>query len=211
MFISKQPPAIRMRRPSIILAIALCMAWPISGCSDTDTPEQEDVRVDSVADDATAEALRAIAMATNAALAEAEQVPAPVNALSRSENDDDSSFAPEDVAPYEVQGSESEPAAVAAAAAGRIGRPLLAMFRTADCPTCDANDTELAELVAERSPRLAFVTVDMDDPEAELVTRRFNVSQAPTFVMLNSAGRTLGHFSEWPGADLMAAYLDQLD
>lgn len=205
------------------LGLLLLGAAACGGEPEDVAQEQADAR--RVTDDATAEALRAIANATNEALAGAESVPAPINALARSAAQDAAiggdgeaeieegapAGASGDTSPYTPTGAESEPAAVVAAEEGRIGRPALVWFHAEWCQVCQEIAPDMAAIRESFGADIAFVKVDIDDPEADLVERRFNVRGTPTFVLFDADGRTAGHMPGWPGAERMTAYLDQLD
>lgn len=154
-------------------------------------------------DDATAEALRAVAVETGEALAGQEGAAAPTNALGAAER------APE-VEPYAVTGAPSEPEAVRASEAGALDRPLFVWFVAADCEACAELESDVAAARDAWSDRVAFVTIDVDDPAAADVVRRLNVTEAPSYAVLYSSGAPAASFSEWPGAEAFGTYLEQV-
>jgi len=176
---------------AVLLALAAC-----GGGGDADD-------VATAPDDATAEAMRAVAVQTNAALADEEGAPAPTNALGGG--------APAAAAaPYQLSGAESEPEAVRAAERGGLDRPLFVWFVADGCDACAAIEDEVATVRDSWSDRVGFVTIDVDDPAAADVVRRLNVASAPAFVVLYSSGSPAANFTEWPGAASFGQYLEQV-
>ena len=201
-----RPARAWMRGVALMSVLLLCAGC--GGATDEAPPADEGRRA---ADDATAEALRNIAAATNEALAGAESVPAPVNALAIEDSAAETSEGAAPSAPrYEVTGASSEPEAVVAAEEGRLGRAALVWFHAEWCHVCQEIAPDMATIREDYGTDIAFVKVDIDDPEADTVERRFNVRGTPTFVLFDAEGRTAGHLPGWPGPDRMTAYLDQL-
>lgn len=193
-----RPPVATQRAIAITLT-ALALLLALAACN-------RDKAIDDVAtapDDATAEALRDVAVATSEALAGEEGAAAPTNALS------EGGAAPK-VAPYNLSGAESEPEAVRAAELGGLDKPLFIWFLGANCDACPGIEDDVASIRDTWSDRVGFVTIDVDDPAAADVVRRLNVASAPTFVVLYTSGSPAATFTEWPGTDAFSSYLEQV-
>lgn len=182
------------------VAAALALAAVLAACNQGAPGGGED---GTAPDDATAEALRAVAVETGEALAGQEGAAAPTNALGVAER------APQ-VEPYAITGAPSEPEAVRASEVGALDRPLFVWFVAEGCEACAAIEDEVFAARDTWSDRIAFVTVDVDDPAAADVVRRLNVAQAPSYAVLYSSGAPAASFTEWPGTEALGTYLEQV-
>ncbi len=195
----------------IVLVCSSLLALGSMGCGDgTDTddgPQNEDRLA---RDDATAVALRAVAIATNEALSAGESVPAPGNSLSAGTEGDGGDEGAATGERYVLRGGASEPEAVLAAEEGRIGRPVAAWFYRPGCNRCPEIERDLDELAAEYGDEVGFVRVDIDDAAAAELVRRFNIQRASTLVLYDKDGRTAGNVGGWPAQADIRAFLDQL-
>ncbi len=161
-------------------------------------------------DAATTEAIQRTAIETADAVAALDSEPAPTSALAGTQAAVEATAALSATAAVAApSGGASDPAAVEAAADGRLGRPLAAFFHGADCAACAAAEADWAQVAAAEGGRVAFVRVDVADPAAAAVARRFQVGQAPAWVVLASDGRPVARVNAWPGAEAFAGYVAQ--
>lgn len=178
--------------PLALLALA-ALALLAAACGD---PAPEDV--DLSGDDATAEALREVALATSEALRGLEQAPAPTSPP-RQDADDD----------REAPGALPEGAEllVQAEEAG-LERPLFVAFLAEDCEPCAEAERSFQAVSADYLDRVDALVVNLEDEGAEALRRRYAVREIPSFVILGTDGRPAASFTAWPGDEEVAGYLD---
>lgn len=63
---------------------------------------------------------------------------------------------------------------------------------------------------ADWNERVAFVKVNVDDPEIGEALGTYSVSGTPSFVLFDQAGTPTGRFGGWPGEPAVEGYLAQL-
>lgn len=160
------------------------------------------------ADDATAKAIQRTAVETADALSKLDSAPAPTSALAGTYEAAAGTDA-ESSGPYKVTGGASEPDAVAAAAAGRMGMPVAIWFWEQGCKDCDAMNLAWADAGRSNAGKVAFARVDVKDPAAAEAVKRYRVTKTPAFVLFNTDGRPAASFEGWPGDAVFKQYLAQ--
>ena len=197
------------RRPATFAAAlaALALATSLAACRAAPTPADP-----AAVDAATSEALRRTAVETADALAALDSAPAPTSALAGTQDAVAAAAAlTATVGAVTPSGSASDPAAVEAAAEGRLGRPAVAWFVGADCADCAAAEPDWAALEAAEGRRVAFVRVDVADAAAAGLVRRYQIARAPAWIVFASDGRPVARVNDWPGAEVFAGYLAQAE
>lgn len=198
------PTARRAPRPAAMLVASLAAA-ALAACRAAPTPADP-----AAVDAATSEALQRTAVETADALAALDSAPAPTSALAGTQAAVAATAALSATAgAVAPSGGASDPAAVEAAAEGRLGRPAVVWFVGADCADCAAVEPDWAALEAAEGRRVAFVRVDVADAAAAGVVRRYQVVSAPAWVVFAADGRPVARVNAWPGADVFAGYVAQ--
>ncbi|MDQ7030658.1 MAG: thioredoxin domain-containing protein [Ardenticatenia bacterium] len=97
--------------------------------------------------------------------------------------------------------SETNPAALKAAEAGRLGRPAVVFFYAEWCPVCQQAGAELQALPQVAGGRLAVIRMNVDHSASRPFLRKYRVRGVPTFVLIDDDGTVLANVSGWPGRD----------
>lgn len=190
-------------RSSRALLIALVAAAGLAACSPKPT------QVDPAhADDATAEAIQRSAVGTADALSKLDSAPAPTSALAGTFESGKGADR-EPPGPYTFTGAASEPGAVAAAAAGRVGMPVAVWFWEQGCEDCEQMNLAWTAASRENAGKVAFARVDVKDPASADAVKRYRVTKTPAFVLFNADGRPAASFEGWPGDAVFKQYLAQ--
>lgn len=182
--------------------VAMGVAMAAAGCAAKPTA------VDPAhADDATAEAIQRTAVETADALSKLDSAPAPTSAMAGTYAAEGADAAAS--GPYTITGGASEPEAVAAAAAGRMGMPVAIWFWEQGCTDCDAMNLAWIDASRANAGKVAFARVDTKDAAAADAVKRYRVTKTPAFVLFNTDGRPAASFEGWPGEATFKQYLAQ--
>ncbi|MCC7021074.1 MAG: thioredoxin family protein [Ardenticatenales bacterium] len=188
-----------------VLSWSLTLALATTACNADPTPSDP-----AAIDAATSEALQQTAVETADALSKLDSAPAPTSALAGTQIALAATAAiSSPTGAYVPTGGASDPAAVLAAAEGRVGKPVAVWFWAEDCAGCDEIGAAWDALRAANEDRVVFARVDVADPAAADAVLRYRIAEAPAFVVFASDGRPVASVAEWPGAEVFAGYLTQ--
>ena len=110
---------------------------------------------------------------------------------------------------YVPTGADTEPAGLAAAEAGRIGRPALVWFHAHWCHVCQEIRPDMTELAGAYADRLAFITMNVDHADTQPSAARYRVGGTPTFVLLDASGQVVDRRAGWLGRAAMEDMLNR--
>ncbi|GEM_PF-3088861 len=108
---------------------------------------------------------------------------------------------PPDEQPITFDLSDTNPDALRAAEAGRLGRPAVIFFYAEWCPVCQQVGAELDVLPQVAEGRLAVIRMNVDHNATRPFLRKYRVRGVPTFVLIDDDGTVLANVSGWPGRE----------
>lgn len=111
---------------------------------------------------------------------------------------------------YMPTGADTELSGLAAAEAGRMGKPTLVWFHAHWCHVCQEIRPEMEAIGQAYSPRLAMVTMNVDHVDSQDAAQRYQVSGTPTFVLFGADGEVVKRFSGWLGRPTLESFLDRV-
>jgi len=69
------------------------------------------------------------------------------------------------------------------------GQPMWLLFHSTTCPPCLEMQGILGELAPEFQGEVAFVTIDVNDPENSELVKKFGIRYVPTTFLIDKKGR----------------------
>lgn len=105
---------------------------------------------------------------------------------------------------------ETNPAALAAAESGELGRPALVFFHADWCDICQRIGPDVKDLQTQYDGRVAIVGMNVDNGESRPYLEKYDVRGAPTFVLFDDDGTMLATVPGWPGKDRFVQAFDQV-